>query len=112
MTMLWGSEDTRVTYQKQEAIVILYSDLGRPQMKYHICPRAVNTEGLATLQNVFRGAKLRWLDLVLMANEESLRKFKKVRNGVFEGTACWLLAYRRSYLGDVYRRIFLEEKKC
>ena len=67
-------------------------------MKYHICPRAVNTEGLATLQNVFRGAKLRWLGLVLMANKE---RFKKVRNGVFEGTACWLLAYRRSYLGDV-----------
>lgn len=103
-----GSEVARVTTgcihgvaisKIEEAMVILYSGLVRPQMKYCICSRALNIEGLATNQNVFRGAKLRWLGLEPMPNEE---RFKKLRNGVFEGRAWWLLAHRRAYLGSTW----------
>lgn len=77
--MLWGSEDARVTRdcihgivisKIEEAMVILYSGLVRPQMKCCNCSRAHNVEGLATNQNVFKGVKLRWLGLEPMPNEE------------------------------------------
>lgn len=66
--MLWGSEDIKVTIgcihgivisKIEEVMVILYSGLVRPQVKYCILYRAPNVEGLATNKNVFKGAKLR-----------------------------------------------------
>ena len=91
--MLWGSENASDTIgcihgivisKIEEAMVILYSGLVRPQMKHCICCRALNIEGLTTNQNVFRGAKLRCLGLEPMPNKDRL---KKLRNGVLEGRA-------------------------
>lgn len=80
---MWSSENASVTIgcihrivisKIEDAKDILSSGLARPQMKYCICSRAINIEGLASNQNVFRDAKLGWLGQEPMPNEDRFKK--------------------------------------